>query len=215
MARASITLLAFTGAMLIGGSTGPIRHDSAPMLISVPAVTGWETLNLNSSAMRIIEVRASQGRLARSQECPTWNHPSSIEYVYDPELECFIGLDGSDELAAYAAVSQIGDESDEPGSQNCRDIESFRRNSQDWWEWTGWNFVEYNWDAATRWDGAIGFHYSWISDEGLWAHEGAHAMGDWDDGEWGCPVYFQFHCPDPPQACWEDNQLTQFLSRGF
>jgi hypothetical protein len=150
--------------------------------------------------------KARPGMTRSRLDCPTWNHPYLIEYEYDPDLECFIYLDSGDELDAYAAVSQIGDEfATGDGAEECRDIEEHLLSTQYWFEWTGWYQPgDYNWDAATRLsDNAIGFHYQYITDSGLWAHEGAHSMGDWDDGPGGCPNFFQVWCPDPPDPCWE------------
>lgn len=49
-------------------------------------------------------------------------------------------------------------------------------------EWTGYYETAYVWDAFQN-GNTVGFHYDWVGDSWLWAHEGAHGVGFDDEAE--------------------------------
>ena len=128
---------------------------------------------------------------ARHRSCPgpDTNYADPFQ-TYDPGLDCFIELLSGEGSDAASAVQDVGESE---GGQSCRDIEDNLESNTEWWEWVGYYS---NWDAATRFNEYdIGFHLDSIDDVGLWAHEGTHALGDWDEGPGSCAEYYQAHCP--------------------
>jgi hypothetical protein len=113
--------------------------------------------------------------------------------THDPGLECFITMTGGYQGAADNAIAEVGENE---GGAACKAIEDNLESNTAQWEWVGWNTTTYYWHAATRWNQTdIGFHLDDMSDVGLWAHEGTHALGDWDEGSGSCAEHYQFHCP--------------------
>lgn len=116
------------------------------------------------------DVRGFSRVICESAHDEDWDEDSE-----DGGLACMDTLSGGDVSIVEEALTAI----DEGGW--CGSIRSGLENGP-LREWTGWYETSYWWDGASRYDySAIGVHHSFMGDSGLWAHEGAHYQGVWNE----------------------------------
>jgi hypothetical protein len=155
-------VLAALLSVALGGLHG--RADAEARNESV-ALSTWSSSRLSAT---------TPTRTLRADDCAEsygefWLWPD----YWDPGLQCLLELSAWDE--AYIINGIQGFEGPCPGEANFLYGTNLR-------EWTG-NYAEaYEWEAFINTAvGVVGMHWTSFHDWALWAHEGAHGEGIWDE----------------------------------
>ena len=128
----------------------------------------------------VVALPASDGTAAAPSSGP--KNPicaSSHGFYADPDAfdefgECLVSLSNQDYTTAMEAIQNF--------YGVCTDEALWLYNSANWQEWTGWYETTYFWDAFT--DGqTVGIHWDHVGNAWLWAHEGAHGLGVWNEAQ--------------------------------
>jgi hypothetical protein len=111
-------------------------------------------------------------------ECAESHGDYTAPGAYDEYGECILTLTTGDQDAATDAIISIVSES----NPQCADLLYWLEGEAQQMEWTGNYHTSYEWDARTDpVTGVVAFHYDVMGDAVLWAHEGAHGIGNWDE----------------------------------